>query len=118
MARSRRLRSTLRRLADVALEDFGVRRSPGRADAPAPVEATPGAPGSPAEAGVPTTAGLPALGPVDTTADAAPSVLTEVIPSVAPAVDLPPGVVWHGAARRSPELQRFCEHLEALRGVS
>ena len=28
---------------------------------------------------------------------------------------MPPGVVWHGSAKRSPELQRFCDHLEAKR---
>ena len=29
--------------------------------------------------------------------------------------DLPPGIVWCGSVTRSPQLQRFCEHLEASR---
>lgn len=29
--------------------------------------------------------------------------------------ELPPGVVWHGSARRSAELQCFIDHLEAER---
>ena len=36
-------------------------------------------------------------------------------PVIAPAAELSPGVVFHGAARRSTELQRFCDHLAARR---
>ena len=156
MASSTRVRSRLRRLADVALEDFGLRRSPGRTAAP--LEATPVDEATPVEAAaagaetdevveataiaeaaaavveVPAvdeaTAILEATAVVEATAvldtaaaiDEAPLTSLSVAPpglaAAVPVTELPPGVVWRGAATRRPELQRFVEHLEALRGVS
>ena len=58
---------------------------------------------------------------VDVDEDApAPEALPEA-PAPAPepvtvaGAELSPGVVFHGAARRSTELQRFCDHLAARR---
>ena len=148
MASSKRVRSRLGRLAGVALEDFGLRRSAGRAvpveeSPPAPVEESPAptapveespvqaAPLEPSDPAAPVEESDPAAPVEESPAPAAPVAteaplvaapmpappITEVNPSGTRA-GLPPGVVWHGAARRSPELQRFVEHLEALRGVS
>ena len=51
--------------------------------------------------------------------DAAAEADKPVQPAPGPAPRTPaeaaPGVVWHGTARRRPELQRFCDHLEARR---
>lgn len=86
----------LRHLADIALEDFGLRR-PARVVAP-----TVGA------------AAETAVEPV-----AMPVMPMVVSPAFVPLVELAPGVVWHGATRRCPELQRFIDHLESGRaGVS
>ena len=122
MASSKRVRSRLGRLAGVALEDFGLRRSAGRGtpveewpDPTAPVEESP-APAAPVEESPTQSAPVATEAPPVAAPVPAPPI-TEVNPSGTRA-GLPPGVVWHGAARRSPELQRFVEHLEALRGVS
>ena len=92
----------LRRLASIALEDFGLRRR--QADEADVVD------GVPEEAPAPDVVDAE---PVEPVAEIVP------LPSEPPAAALPPGVVWHGPARRRPELQRFCDHLARLReGVS
>ncbi|HUP85940.1 MAG TPA: hypothetical protein VM143_09770 [Acidimicrobiales bacterium] len=52
--------------------------------------------------------------PVPTPVEPAP---LEPEPPAAAIQELPPGVVWHGPARRGPDLQRFVDHLVARRST-
>ena len=79
------------RLVRVALEDFGVR--------------------PPVPAGAPVVAPPPRIDVPVVPMTSAPEPFT--VPS-----DLPPGVVWQGAAPRRPELQRFVDDLESRRAAA
>jgi hypothetical protein len=82
----------LRRIAGIALEDFGLRR---RADVDAELETPP-----------------------EPEPEVAPVVATPVATSPTACPSLVDGcriVVWSGSVRRSEPLQRFVEHLDALR---
>lgn len=93
MARGGRIGSTIRRIAQVALEDFGLRPPP-PLPPPAPPLLSPAPPAPP-----------PPTHPPE------PAVLDP------PDEELPPGVVWRGSATRSPSLQRFCDDLEDRRNA-
>lgn len=53
----------------------------------------------------------PAEPPLDTVADRDPDPNPEPVGAEPPRA----GLVWHGSARRSVELQRFCDHLAGRR---
>ena len=78
-----------RRVVGAALEDFGLRRPQPAAE---PVTEAPPEPVPEPE--MPTA--------------------TEAGPATAPEG----GVIWHGSARRSLELQRFCDHLASRRDAA
>lgn len=90
-----------RRLAGIALEDFGLRR-------PNPVVA-------------PTPDPHPVPGLVEPVLPVVPVVPIEVVGPAEVDVDtaVPPtsGIIWRGSARRRPELQRFVDHLDSRRDV-
>jgi hypothetical protein len=99
------VRKALRQVADIAVEDFGLR---GRAKTPAGSRSV--TPRSKTGSGVQNRSPRPKPQPKPRTKVA--------LEAPASAVDLPPGVVWRGAAARTPALQRFVDDLDARRSAS
>jgi hypothetical protein len=106
-----RVRKALRQVADIAVEDFGLR---GRAKPPA--RSRTGTPRSKSGSGDQNRSPKAEPRPEPLTkAGRAPVKASAMAPADN---DLPPGVVWRGAAARTPALQRFVDDLDVRRSAS